>query len=504
MADRPPHTPPRATQIHDSDPTPRPSESANQAVSSLPHNGSARVPVKPRPLPSLSIRTQARVAPADPDQFFLPKSVPHTPRLRFPIEPSPITRSSRSLAIQNALPEPDSGDLTLLDLMTIVPPSIPRIYKRGTLSSTRNVPAKENLRKMVPMEQELARIVPAHSMMKPLLDAARTRLANVTVNTSNTKQRDWAVALHPLTTSHLLPTRIRSEKDTEHWVANVFLRPALAVCHAVYSTDTDPFARIGRRPNITSCSGGGKGKSVPDMALWGTLEGQEDDSDMEDDSDLENDWSLAGDLHLEDLPVVDDLGLEGDLDLEDLPVVDDSDLHGFHSEKSHSKKSKPNATIEIKTQAAFIDTTHPNKAPTFEHLTGKFKVEPGSAIRFVWPYSDDSVGSLSSKADKIITQVWIQMCQYGVDLAALTNYTVIIFFFRKGDTLFLSREYGGDDILLATFAFHAFALGFLNESQLDLPEPNECWKDRARFPDNGTSEKPGTDPTYVLIILSEI
>ncbi|KAJ7122041.1 hypothetical protein C8R43DRAFT_1032939 [Mycena crocata] len=139
-------------------------------------------------------------------------------------------------------------------------------------------------------------------------------------------------------------------------------------------------------------------------------------------------------------------------------------------------EGKLKATFEMKTHAAFVDRPHAkgNKKQTFKNIIGTYKGMPlGCGIRYVWPDGSDRG---VSKADKMLGQVWLQMIAHDVEVASLTNYSSIIFFFRKGQHLFMSGEYTrNDNILLVTFAFLAYALGEIPKNVLKLPTVHEEW-----------------------------
>lgn len=86
------------------------------------------------------------------------------------------------------------------------------------------------------------------------------------------------------------------------------------------------------------------------------------------------------------------------------------------------------------------------------------------------------------------------MVKHEVDLAALSNYATVIFFFRRDDILYMSAEYTRDDhISLAIFAFFAYALGMIPGDCLQLPPPVSYLDVRKRHVD-----PPGLNRTFVL------
>lgn len=99
-------------------------------------------------------------------------------------------------------------------------------------------------------------------------------------------------------------------------------------------------------------------------------------------------------------------------------------------------------------------------------------------------------------------QVWLQMVHHKVNLAALTNYSVMIFFIRRGDTLFMSGEYKGSDaIILATTAFFAYALGKIQSDVLKLPTVEYNWREKwAKWDSYGADDTAaaGLHLSYVL------
>ncbi|KAJ7090934.1 hypothetical protein B0H15DRAFT_1021709 [Mycena belliarum] len=159
------------------------------------------------------------------------------------------------------------------------------------------------------------------------------------------------------------------------------------------------------------------------------------------------------------------------------------------------------ATLEIKTHGAFISTLTPHETPTFDHIYSWPEMPPGYGIRFVWPASDDESNG-TTKADKMIAQVWIQMVAKNVNYAALTNYSSVIFFVREGQTLYMSDEYilrVDDHISFAIFAFIAYIMGS-NKDILKLPVEHENWWDKY---DVGKADAPGLDHSTLPARLKE-
>ncbi|KAJ6625363.1 hypothetical protein B0H10DRAFT_639739 [Mycena sp. CBHHK59/15] len=97
----------------------------------------------------------------------------------------------------------------------------------------------------------------------------------------------------------------------------------------------------------------------------------------------------------------------------------------------------------------------------------------GYTIKFNWPEEDDKV---SAKSDRMIAQVWLQMVKNNTNIAALTNYSSIVFFVRKDQTLYMSGEYLRNMRMpLAIYAFMAYALGKIPKSLLRLPTVTDDW-----------------------------
>jgi hypothetical protein len=97
------------------------------------------------------------------------------------------------------------------------------------------------------------------------------------------------------------------------------------------------------------------------------------------------------------------------------------------------------------------------------------------------------------------------MVKQHMDCAALTNYSSIIFFFRRGQNLFMSGEYRRENnVSLAIFAFLAYALEILPAQTLQLPTVKPEWWvpfRNANRPTLGRCETAGLDPTYALLLL---
>jgi hypothetical protein len=101
------------------------------------------------------------------------------------------------------------------------------------------------------------------------------------------------------------------------------------------------------------------------------------------------------------------------------------------------------------------------------------------------------------------------MVKQHMGCAALTNYSSIIFFFRRGQILFMSGEYAREDqISLAIFAFLACALQIRIPAQtLQLPTVKPEWWvpfRNANRPTLRRCETAGLDPTYGLVSLPHI
>ncbi|KAJ7475423.1 hypothetical protein B0H11DRAFT_1319664 [Mycena galericulata] len=335
-------------------------------------------------------------------------------------------------ALVDGPPTSASPPIPLIDFLRIPPPSIPDIYAPGKLTSTKAVPNVSTLDIVLKDHERLLSVVPFLDMMEPLIAHVQAKYGHIKLDPGLVEHRDWILSIHPAIASTFLPSVIHSESDTEDWVLNVLWRPALA---AYWAAEHNDFSRMGKFPNLTSCSGGGTAVSLPDVMLWE--------------------------------------GTERELTEPDRVLK---------------------ATVEIKTHAAFVDMTSANK-PTFEHLLQALslsEVPPGYGVRFVWNESDDE--TMTEKADKMIAQVWIQMVQHNMRIAALTNYNSVIFFVRDGQTLYMSGEHTrANNIFLAIFAFIAYALGSIPADTLELPvETKEWWNNVRRA---GTAEAPGLDRT---------
>ncbi|KAJ7204688.1 hypothetical protein GGX14DRAFT_398040 [Mycena pura] len=169
-----------------------------------------------------------------------------------------------------------------------------------------------------------------------------------------------------------------------------------------------------------------------------------------------------------------------------------------------SSETVYDALLEIKTHAAFIDTTSSSDSKTFDHLWTWPDMPPGYGIRFVWGETGETGGD---KADKMIAQVWVQMVKHNINYAALTNYNSVIFFIRRDQTLYLSREYlrveypikapeaKVNTMSIAVFAFIAYVTGSIPKDTLTLPQLRENWWTEIKA---GTAETPGLDRTSIF------
>lgn len=100
------------------------------------------------------------------------------------------------------------------------------------------------------------------------------------------------------------------------------------------------------------------------------------------------------------------------------------------------------------------------------------------------------------------------MVKQNIDCSALMNYSSVIFFFRRGQNLFMSGEYMRENnISLAIFAFLAYAMEMIPAETLQLPTVIPEWwvpLRNANRPNLGLCETAGLDPTYALLSLPHI
>lgn len=158
-------------------------------------------------------------------------------------------------------PDPNSPQITLLELLSVSPPVIPPVYERGKLQSTRGLTNDDY---KLSASVRLRKVVPYIPMLEPMIHAIRPGLANITLSPADHTDRDWMHKIHPASTSFGLPQKIQSEKDTEAWALSVLLRPALAALRLMDRNTADESDGL---PNLTSCPGGGAGGSVPDVLV---------------------------------------------------------------------------------------------------------------------------------------------------------------------------------------------------------------------------------------------
>ncbi|KAJ7090936.1 hypothetical protein B0H15DRAFT_1021712 [Mycena belliarum] len=350
------------------------------------------------------------------------------------------------LHYEHKLPSFEDKAIPLVDYICIPPPHIPPIYSDSKLSSTRDLPKAKTLDTSIKEEDHLLSVVCVTKMMNSLMSHVREKhIDKFKLDPNRTDHRDWMVTTHPTVTSRSLPAVIQSESDTEDWVLDVIWRPALAGYWAAVNQSVAPQKCS---PNLTSCAGGGKGAVLPDVMVW-------------------------------------------------------------------DSKRELKATVEIKTHGAFISHGHDSvgkskgksKAATFDHINHHWPEKPeGYGIRFNWPeLGDTSAGT--TKADKMIVQVWLQMVDKKVNYAALTNYESVIFFVRQGQTLYMSGEYTREtNMSLAIFAFIAYVMdGIRDKTLLKLPAKIEWWEQNEyRAYGVGTGEAPGLDPTTLPARLERI
>ncbi|TBU23364.1 hypothetical protein BD311DRAFT_87659 [Dichomitus squalens] len=124
-------------------------------------------------------------------------------------------------------------------------------------------------------------------------------------------------------------------------------------------------------------------------------------------------------------------------------------------------------TIEVKSQNAL-------NAQVFDLLTATQMVKSSDASHtcaFGWPGENDK---LSGKMNKFIVQVWSQLIETKAACAILTCHTRTYFFIRKGQTLYMSREYRySDRPVFALFCLLAEFLDLYPENVvLKLPDPD--------------------------------
>lgn len=92
------------------------------------------------------------------------------------------------------------------------------------------------------------------------------------------------------------------------------------------------------------------------------------------------------------------------------------------------------------------------------------------------------------------------MCDANVDFAILTSFEVIIFFYKEGNTLYMSEEVTRDNMpILMSFAFVACAIGRLDRTKvLNVPRGQELdtswWTEEVKENKGGYA---GIHPMYV-------
>lgn len=74
--------------------------------------------------------------------------------------------------------------------------------------------------------------------------------------------------------------------------------------------------------------------------------------------------------------------------------------------------------------------------------------------------------------------MFTQLSATGCDLGMLSSYFTSLFYFRDGQTLFITHEYASnEEILLATIAWMAMVLeipGF-EKAKMNLPDVDDSW-----------------------------
>ncbi|KAJ7502461.1 hypothetical protein B0H11DRAFT_2274640 [Mycena galericulata] len=328
-----PHDPSSTTIMPDSPQTPRPPRTRSQtryealaaADDSTPRP--SRQPAPPaqagnrRPQPFSARRPRTPPSPSDADAGGVPQN------LRASM-PSPDLAPVLPLdpAIVKAPPTLTSSPIPLIDFLRIPPPEISPIYEEGKLKSTRSIPQIKTLDIVMQEDERLLCVVPCGEMMLPLMNHVKMQYKDIEIVPQLLEHRDWILSVHPAVTSTFLPAVIHSESDTEDWVLNVLWRPALA---AHWAAEHKDFSRMGKSPNLTSCSGGGPAASLPDAMLWDPAE----------------------------------------------------------------TKRVLKATIEVKTHAAFVDATFEKNRTFGHLLRVLNDLPPGYGVRFVWPESDTETGT---------------------------------------------------------------------------------------------------------------
>lgn len=87
------------------------------------------------------------------------------------------------------------------------------------------------------------------------------------------------------------------------------------------------------------------------------------------------------------------------------------------------------------------------------------------------------------------------MDDHEVDLAMLSSFEISIFFYKKGQTLYMSDSHTSFlDPVLATFIYIALALGIIDRDKLKVPDI-----DTSHWPQKNTSDSPpGVGPRYIF------
>ncbi|TDL24736.1 hypothetical protein BD410DRAFT_837666 [Rickenella mellea] len=320
---------------------------------------------------------------------------------------------------------PITGDFTLappsngtpLPLRTVLrtaPPKCPPVYKKNALVGTR-APTMSEVR--VNVAFRLDKVVVYEPLVRQLLGAADELIDELVVDVGQVDHHTWLSSVHPAYTSRNLPLVLHNEHDVEAWVFSVLIRPAVAAIKAHMASKDTPAA------------------SKSTVAFKHVTDGQ-----------FPNVGSAGGKESIPD-------GILWDAD------------------------KNPQSTYELKSPS--IVGPQSLKSRKYRILSAPLLSWPsmpvGRAMKFNWPGKRANVNSFDTET-RVIMQIWCQMLEWNVEYAMLSSFSSTIFFVKRGDTLFLSREILREDRPLHfVFAFLALSLGCISRDKLILPEVNTTW-----------------------------
>ncbi|EKM53040.1 uncharacterized protein PHACADRAFT_197470 [Phanerochaete carnosa HHB-10118-sp] len=292
-------------------------------------------------------------------------------------------------------------------LRRVVPPTGPPMRSKDSCRSTVNIlkktnrPEAEKAFQKVRKHAKLDKVVYFPDMVGQLLDGEafdylrRDWGDGLVANAGEEEGWSFITKTHPKWTSSDLPPIANSEKDTENWVFSVIIQPVVRCLRAI------------------------KQKTV--RAIY---------------DPHTNEW----------------FSVSSHSDNAMFPIPD-----GLVVTSRPGKPLKEQnivATVEVKTPNA-MKPQRRGDVGAFEGMVQGHtsQVPAGTAMKF-WYAENREFPQSTNTETRILLQVWYQMQAARTQFAILSNYVEVIFFYRVGDTLYMSRRctsFGSP--LLQTLAF---------------------------------------------------